>query len=233
MKGYDFIMKKISAVLAAAAIAASMSASVFATDYSSDPQYPLPSYGGSSENHSRPMPGGEKNNPNVKIERPAAEGTDLSNPTKLITKDDVLDAIESDSPIYASYESATVKSNAMAALARTKFGKLTVITKRYTATIDSESVTEAKDIDLGMSITKVSKRGAMIVRTNQAGSFGCTVNVTVSSKYYSQCGVDLNSAHTYYIDTATKDVVDMGAVKLDSEGNILISMVNGGKYIVM
>lgn len=218
-------MKKLLSAGAAILLTCALAASAGAADYSNNPNYPLPG-NGSNTSSSKP-------DPTKKIERLPEQGTSLKNPAVLITKESVTKAIENDEPIYASYETAEVKSNAMAALARTNLGRLTVITKRYTVTIDSDTVTEAKDISLAMKVTKNSKRGAMIIRTEQKGSFGCTLNVTFEAKYYSQCGVDLNTAHVYRIDPETKEVEDMGKVQLDSQGRIEISMTSGGKYIVM
>ena len=217
-------MKKLLSAGAAILLTCALAASAGAADYSNNPNYPLP--GNDSNTSSRP-------DPTQKIERLPEQGTSLKNPAELITKESVANAIENDEPIYASYETAKVKSNAMAALARTNLGRLTVITKRYTVTIDADTVTEAKDISLAMNITKNTKRGAMIIRTEQEGSFGCTLNVTFEAKYYSQCGVDLNTAHVYRIDPETKKVEDMGKVHLDSQGRIEISMTEGGKYIVV
>ncbi len=217
-------MKKLLSAGAAILLTCALTVSAGAADYSSNPNYSLPDPNANTSG--RP-------DPTLKIEKLPEAGTSLKNPAVLITKENVVNAIENDEPIYASYETAELKSNALAALARTNLGRLTVITKRYTVTIDADSVTEAKDISLAMNITKNTKHKAMIIRTEQEDSFGCTLNVTFEAKYYSQCGVDLNTAHVYRIDPSTKEVQDTGKVRLDSEGRIEITMTSGGKYVVM
>lgn len=226
-------MKKIASVLTAAAVTAAMAVSVSATDYGHQPSYPLPP--SSSLSSSAERPAGTPytsmtREPSANQSRP---GKGLDNPLNIVTKKYVTDAISKDQPIYASYENAEIKSNAMAVLARTRFGVLKVITKRYTVTINSESITELKDINLGMKITKNSKHGAMIINTQQQGEFGCEVSMTVAAKYYVQCGVDLTKAHIYYVDPDTNMVTDMGGVKINENAEIIINMTSGGKYIVM
>lgn len=226
-------MKKIVSVLTAAVLSTAMAASVSATDYGNTPSYPLPP---SSSTPSGLRPAGTPytnvtRDPNaVTLSRP---GKGLDNPLTLVTKKYVTDAVAKDQPIYASYENAEIKSNAMAVLARTRFGVLKVITRRYSVTINSESITELKDINLAMDITKNSKYGAMIIRTKQEGSFGCQVGMAVAPKYYLQCGVDLTKAHVYYVDPDTNMVHDMGGVKINENAEVLINMTSGGKYIVM
>ncbi|MDD6991020.1 MAG: hypothetical protein PUI48_04250 [Oscillospiraceae bacterium] len=211
-------MKKYFSVIAAAVIAASMAVSVSAADYSGNPGYVLPPAAPSA-------PAGS--NGSV----PAA-GTSLSNPFEVIEKKDIRAAVAKGEPVYASYETAQLKANAMAMLAGKDGGVLTVVTKRYTAVIDGDSITEAKDISLAIKMTKAVEQGAMVLRTEQKGSFGCTVDIHISAKYYTQCGVDLKNAHVYYVD-GDKNVNDMGALVFDDDGNIVVSMTDGGKYIIM
>lgn len=207
-------MKKALSVFAAAIIAASMAASASAADYSQNPGYTAP-----------PKPAAPVNNT-------VPEGSDPSVPLEVIDKKNIRAAVAKGKPVYASYETAQLKANAMAMLAGKNGGVLTVITKRYTAVIDGDSITEAKDISLAIKMTKAEEQGAMVLRTGQQGSFGCTVDIHISAKYYTQCGIDLKNAHVYYVD-ADKNVNDMGAVVFDDDGNIVVTMTDGGKYIIM
>lgn len=208
-------MKKGLSVMLAAVIAASMAVSVSASDYSENPGYTAP-----------PAV------PSVPVNNNAPKGSDSSNPLEIIEKKDIKAAVAKGEPVYASYETAQLKANAMAMLAGKDGGVLTVITKRYTAVIDGDSVTDAKNISLAIKMTKAVEQGAMVLRTEQQGSFGCTVDIHISAKYYTQCGIDLKNAHVYYVD-ADKNVNDMGAVAFDDDGNIVVSMTEGGKYIIM
>ncbi|MBP1547938.1 MAG: hypothetical protein J6A37_15250 [Oscillospiraceae bacterium] len=212
-------MKKIISVISAAVIAASMAVTVSAADYSSNPGYSLPPA----------KPSVSVNNNESNGEKP---GTALSNPYEVMSKRDISVAVAKGEPVYASYETAQLKANAVALLAGRDGGTLTVVTKRYTAVIDGDSVTDAKDISLAVKMTKSTEQGAMILRTAQQGEFGCTVELHISAKYYSQCEIDLGSAHVYYVDE-NKNVVDMGAVEFDNDGNIVVSMNAGGKFIIM
>lgn len=211
-------MKKGFSVILAAVIAASMAVSVSAADYSKNPGYSLPP--------AKPSSDTDKNN------SVTPEGSSLANPFEMMEKKDIRTAVAKGEPVYASYETAQLKANAMNMLAGKDGGVLTVITKRYTAVIDGDSITEAKDISLAIKMTKSEAQGAMILRTEQKGSFGCTVDIHIPAKYYTQCGIDLKNAHVYYVD-GDKNVNDMGAVAFDDDGNIVISMTDGGKYIIM
>ena len=212
-------MKMIISVFSAAVIAASMAVTVSAADYSSNPGYSLPPS----------KPSVSVNNNDSKKPKP---GTALSNPLEVMSKKDIAVAVAKGEPVYASYETAQLKANAVAMLAGKDGGTLTVVTKRYTAVIDGDSVTDAKDISLAIKMTKSTEQGAMILRTAQQGEFGCTVELHISAKYYSQCDIDLGSAHVYYVDE-NKNVIDMGAVEFDNDGNIVFEMSEGGKFIIM
>ena len=208
-------MKKGLSVTLAAVIAASMAVSVSASDYSENPGYIAP-----------PAV------PSAPVNNSSPEGSTPANPLSIIEKKDIRAAVAKGKPVYASYETAQLKANAMNMLAGKDGGVLTVITKRYTAVIDGDSVTKAKDISLAIKMTKAVEQGAMVLRTEQKGSFGCTVDIHIAAKYYTQCGIDLKNAHVYYVDT-DKNVNDMGALVFDDEGNIVVSMTEGGKYIIM
>ncbi|MGN0641712.1 MAG: hypothetical protein ACI4JJ_01080 [Huintestinicola sp.] len=220
-------MKKSIAAISAAVLAFSLSASVFAADYSKDPGYPgSPSSFNTPDKPSKPSDNSSNN------EIPQA-GKSFENPAKLITASMVNDAIENGTPIYASYETASMKSSAMAALAKSKGGKLKVVTKRYTVTMDSDFVTEPKDISLAMELTKNTEHGALFVKTEQQDSFGCTLSITIKPKYYNQAEVNIEKARVYRIDNKTKSAEDMGPVSVDKNGNIVFSIKDGGKYVIM
>lgn len=208
-------MKKSISVIAAAVLAASAAASVSAADYSSNPNYSLPPA-----------------KPSAGTSSAAPAGSSLSAPFEIMGKRDIRTAVAKGEPVYASYETAQIKASAMALLAGRDGGVLTVVTKRYTAVIDGRSVTDAKDISLAIKMTKAVEQGAMVLRTEQQGDFGCTVDIHISSKYYSQCGIDLKTAHVFYVDDE-KNVNDMGEISFDDDGNIVVSMTEGGKYIIM
>ena len=213
-------MKKYQAMLAAAAMAVSMAASAGAADYSAPPSYPLP-----------PSTPSTPSAPASTVNQPAA-GTTPENPVSVIDKRGVSSALRSNSPIYASYRDAGLRADAMSLLANREGSVLRVETKRYTVVIRGETVTKPQDISLAIKMTKSTKQGAMILRTEQQGEFGCTADIIISAKYYTQCGIDLNNAHVYFVDE-DKQVNDMGEIVIDKDGNIVVSMTEGGKYIIM
>ncbi|MGN0666043.1 MAG: hypothetical protein ACI4KF_05905 [Huintestinicola sp.] len=226
-------MKKRFSAAIAAIMALTLSMGVYAADYNTDPGYdrPLipsqpekPSYSGSFNAAS--SPGSTESNSGPK-------GSSMENPTELISGRFAESAIESGDPIYASYKQAVVKSSIMGKLARTYGGVLNVITKRYSIDIKASSVTEAKDIDLGMTLTKNTKYGALFIKTAQEGSYGCTLNMRVAPKYFNQAKVDIKKAHLYYIVPEKNSLVDLGEIVLDDNANIVVTMSVGGKYVIM
>lgn len=222
-------MKKILAGLAAFVMASSACAAVAAADYVFTPTYDLPPRIEYDLPPAKPVAPGSNNNTNSSIAN--IEGFSPSKPINVADKEAVSRSLRLNKPLYASYEKAQIKSNALAYLARKKNKSLKVITKRYSVTIDGSTVTEAKDIDLGIQMTKKTEVGAMILRTSQKGSYGCTLSLTIEPKYYKQCGISVSDAHLYYVEGST--VSDMGAVQLDKNGNINFSIKKGGKYIIL
>lgn len=227
-------MKKILSAVCAAVLAASLGVSAFAADYSVAPSYPAPpsvgsSSGSGSSNNYDPTATPARSDTSPE----AAVGGSLSNPAELITKEYIEKNAEKGTPVYASYENAVVKANAMASLARTVLGKLNVVTKRYTAVINANTVTEAKDVNLAITMTKSVKYGALFINTVQEGSFGCTVELHIPAKCYTQAKINLSEAHIYYYDETSRTAVDLGEIDFDDDGYIVVSMTDGGRYVIM
>lgn len=221
-------MKKTKAmsVFAAALLASSMVVSVSAADYVDDPGYILPDISGNKTGNTGATP----------VTSETAESGSSSSAAKettVISESSVENAIADSKPIVASYKDAAVKSTAVAALAKAEDAVLTVVTKRYTVEIESSSVTEAKDVNLAMKFTKDSKKGALIIKTAQKDSFGCTVKMSVPAKVYEQAGVDLSKAAVYKIDSKTKKAVKVADIELDEDGNILFEITDGGNYVIL
>lgn len=218
-------MKKTKAmsVFAAALLASSMVVSVSAADYVDDPGYILPDINGNKTGNTGATPSTSA----------TAESGSAAKETTVISESSVEKAIADSKPIVASYKDAVVKSTAVAALAKAEDAVLTVVTKRYTVEIESSSVTEAKDVNLAMKFTKDSKKGALIIKTEQKGDFGCTVKMSVPSKVYEQAGVDLSKAAVYKIDSKTKKAVKVADIELDEDGNILFEITDGGNYVIL
>lgn len=232
-------MKKTKAlsICAAALMVSAVAASVGATDYSSDPGYTLPDYTPSTNSTTNNRVGtGESPAPSTDSSSDSSSDSASDTTTKVattISTSDVSAAIAEGTAITASSTQAAIKSTAIAELASTEGATLTVVTSKFTVTIDSSSVTDAKDIDLGMKITKNSDKGALILSTAQSGEYGCTVKMAIPAKVYEQAGVDLSKAAVYVVDPETGKAVKYADLELDEDGNIILEIVEGGKYIIL
>lgn len=216
-------MKKAKAmsIFAAALLASSMAVSVNAADYAEDPGYTLPETG-------------YKTGTTGETPAPASSSTGTSSTAKAVTTvstKSVEKAIANGTTITASYTKAAVKASAMAALAKSEDATLKISTKRYGIEIASSSVTEAKDVDFGIKITKNSKKGALILRTNQTDSYGCTVKLSLPAKVYDQAGVDIENAAIYQI--VDGKAVKVADVEVDEDGNIVFEITDGGTYVIL
>ncbi len=228
-------MKKTKAmgILSAAVLTVSMAATVNAADYAVKPDYTLPKH--------EPIVSAPVTTPSASEETSSSVYTSMTEMYNIsfksvattISDSSVKSAINRGKPIVASYDRANVKRSAVAELAGSTGSVLTVVTKRYAVEIAADSVTDAKDISLAMKITKDSNKGALIIRTQQKGSFGCTVSMSVPAKIYAQAGVDLDSAAVYKIIDGTKTAVKVCDIGIDSNGNITFDITDGGSYVIL
>lgn len=210
---------KVISVLAAAVLASSAAVSVSAVDYG----VALPLV-------TRPGSTGETPAPSTTVSADGTTTTVAAHENTVVSANSVARAAASGKAISASYSDAAVKSNAIAALAKVDGGVLNVKTKRFTVSISADSITEVKDINLGMKITKNSKKGALILRTKQKGSYGCTVEMAIPAKIYEQAGVDLDKAQVYTINDGKAEVYSDVQV---SNGDIVFDITDGGTYIIL
>lgn len=218
-------MKKTKAmsIFAAALMVTSIAASVSAADYAEDPGFLLPDV----------TPGFKTGNTGATpVTSGSASESAAAKVATAINSRSITAAIKRGTAVKASYKKADIKAAAMAALAKAK-GVLKVTTARYDVEIDAASITEATDIDLAIKITKDSSKGALILRTAQAGSYGCTVKVCIPAKIYDQAGVDVSEASVYCIDTASKSAEKLGAVEVDGDGNIVLELTEGGTLVIL
>ncbi len=216
-------MTKAISIASAAVLAASMAVSVSAADYADTPNYILPEV--------QLNPGGADGSTPAPSTDNAASSSSSAAVSTVVSENNVERAIANSKPVKVSYKEAAIKSNAIAALAKKADAVLKVETKRYTMEIASDSVTEAKDIDLGIKITKNSKKGALILKTNQKGEYGCTIKMSIPAKIYEQSGVDLDKASVYIVKDGK--AVKLGAVELDDNGNIILEISEGGQIIIL
>ncbi len=227
-----FEMKKSKALsaLMAAIMITGMSAAASAADYGEDPGYVAPVV---------PSSVGKPNYDPAAAAVVRSENTDSNvtvandSVTKTVTNRAVTVALEKGVPIQISSGIAAVKSNALAQLAKKGEGVLKFTANRFTAEIESSSVIDAKNIDIGLAITKKTDRGALILKTRQKGEYGCTVKYSIPAKIYAQAGVDLATAAVYQVNRRTGRAEFYAPLALDSEGNIVFEIYEGGNYIIL
>ena len=219
---------KVMSIVAAAVLASCTSVSVNAMDYGvANPIVTRP-----GNTNATPAP---SNTPSSG----SSSGTSSSGSSSqgkaatVVNSRSVAKAAATGKPITASASNAEVKSNAVAALAKVEGGTLNVKTSRFSVSIAAESVTETKDINLGIKMTKSSKAGALILKTVQKGEYGCTLKMSVPSKIYEQAGVDLDSAMVYVVDPETKMATPFCEIEVDADGNITFEITDGGNYIIL
>ncbi|MCM1579035.1 MAG: hypothetical protein NC078_09590 [Ruminococcus sp.] len=216
---------RTAAATAAAVIVTGLAGTANAADYGVDPGYHAPSVP-SSVGTANPAPA-----PQASSESTNSSAAN-SAVTKTVTNRAISVALEKNLPIQINSGIAAVKSNALAQLAKKGEGILTFTANRFTARIESSSVTDAKNIDIGLAITKNSARGALILKTRQKGDYGCTVEYSIPLKIYSQAGINLASAAVYRVNR--KGVAEFFApLELDEEGNIIFEVYEGGNYIIL
>lgn len=226
-----FEMKKSKALsaLMAAIMITGMAAAASAADYGNNPGYTAPAVPSSVGRPVDPAAASVVRTENTGSNVTAANDT----VTKTVTNRAVTVALEKGVPIRISSGIAAVKSNALAQLAKKGEGVLKFTANRFTAEIESSSVIDAKNIDIGLAITKNTSRGALILKTRQKGEYGCTVKYSIPAKIYTQAGVDLSSAAVYQVNRRTGVAEFYSPLALDSDGNIVFEIYEGGNYIIL
>ena len=226
-----FEMKKSKALsaLMAAIIITGMAAGASAADYGVDPGYTAPAVPSSVGRPVDPAAAAVVRNENTGSSVTVAN----ESVTKTVTNRAVTVALEKGVPIRISSGIAAVKSNALAQLAKKGAGVLKFTANRFTAEIESSSVIDAKNIDIGLAITKNTSRGALILKTRQKGEYGCTVKYSIPAKIYTQAGVDLATAAVYQVNRRTGLAEFYAPLARDSDGNIVFEIYEGGNYIIL
>lgn len=216
---------KVMSIVAAAVLASCTAVSVNAMDYGvANPIVTRP-----GNTNATPAPA----NPESSSSGSSSTGSSAAKETTVVSTNSVARAAATGKAIKASANNAEVKSNAVAALAKVEGGTLNVKTSRFSVSIAADSVTEVKDINLGIKMTKSSKAGALILKTVQKGEYGCTLKMSIPSKIYSQAGVDLDSAMVYVVDPETKKATPFCEIEVDDNGNITFDITDGGNYIIL
>lgn len=212
---------KVMSIVAAAVLASCTAVSVNAMDYGV--VNPIVTRPGNT--NATPAPA----NPGSSSSGSSSTGKE----TTVVSTNSVARAAATGKAIKASANNAEVKSNAIAALAKVEGGVLNVKTSRFTVSIAADSVTDVKDINLGIKMTKSSKAGALILKTVQKGEYGCTLKIAIPAKIYEQAGLDLSSAMVYVVDPSTKKATIFSEFAVDDNGNLTFEITEGGNYIIL
>lgn len=247
--------KALSALIAAMMITG-MAVSVNAADYAVNPGYtppvvtsPVgkpttpPTVADSSTPPVSKGPSGPSNSGRPVDSVSSSSGTQNNNtssgqPTEqrtasTVTSRAVAVALEKGTPIKIHSAIAAIKSNSLAQLAKVRNGVLKFTANRFTAEIEASSVIDAKNIDIGLAITKNTSHNALILKTRQKGDFGCTVKYSIPLKIYSQAGVDLSKVSLYLINRRTGVAELYSPVEIDKDGNIVFEIYEGGTYVIL
>lgn len=201
--------KRLISAVVAAVSAMTMALSVSAADYASNPAYS----GAPSQSVS-------------------ASTSDIKQAVKDTVTAAIADAAKSDSDNSGSDTTAVaaveVKStrnlkitpSIMKDLAKSDNATLKISTPKATISIDSSTITKARNIDLSMNVVNSAKKTTIDMSSKK--DFGCEVKITVTTCKMSS--EKLAKAHVFC------DGEDLGPVELDEDGNPIITVKKGGKY---
>ncbi len=99
---------------------------------------------------------------------------------------------------------------------------LEIVSPKATISIDPETITKVRKLDLSMKIYGSEKRS--VVKFRGKKEFGCEVQIEVTSCKLSS--EKLAKAHVYC------DGQDLGAVEINDAGNPVITVTKAGTYII-
>lgn len=209
-------MKKIISVACALAVTLAVSASVLASDYGAPPSYSLPA--GVEYKESAPS----------KVVNPAGEVVEI--PTisaTVVSKSVITEAISSGAAVKMPSSSAVLKTSALTTLAKNAGATLTVVTSNYAVSINGKDISTPSEVNLSMSVK--NSNNSIAISTKAKGDLGLKMSVTITDTKMS--AAVLKKAKVYLI-TADGTIEELGPVAVDAEGNAVITMEKGGKYVI-
>lgn len=143
----------------------------------------------------------------------------------------------------ASNGSITVKKDAIGEI-KNSGAVVTFVNESdgYTITIDPESITDVKAIDLAMDVSVAGKNGetengvdipagAIIIAPKQSGDFGMTLKVTLTAESLKELGINMNNLKLYYISDDGK-VTDMTSALTVENGSVSILISHASEYVI-
>ena len=202
-------MKKFLSALAAVLVASSLfAASVSATDYTDDPGYD-------------------------DTDEQIADGTTdigktAETPASVVAEGAIAFAVENGEPIYISSTTSVLKADAISAIVNSET-PVTFVADGYSITIDPASVTDAADLDLGMTIGTDEELGGITITPAASGEFGLTATITLPAELFAD--IDLEAAHLFSI-AEDGTVTDLGAVTVNEDGTVSVDISAASEFVI-
>ncbi len=206
-------IKKLVSSAIAVIMTASMSATVFAADYGKVPSFPSAPSGSSSATSAEISVAVEKAEEKVK------EAVDNAVANAVGSVDSDSDDTATASVEVKSVKSLTIKSTTIKDLVESGV-TLEIVSPNATITINPDTVTKARKVDLSMKVVNSTARTKIDFKSKK--DFGCEVQITLTACKMS--AKKLANAHVYC------DGEDLGAVELNDDGVPVITVTKGGEY---
>ncbi len=150
--------------------------------------------------------------------------TSTPSQTVSVSTSELKEAVSNASDAAVSVKANSVKTLSISASVLKALDKaeavLEIVSPKAIITIDSETITKTRKIDLSMKVYSSAKRAVVKMRSNK--DFGCEVKITLTNCKMSE--EKLADAHVYC------DGADLGAVELNENGAPVITVTKGGTY---
>lgn len=203
-------MKKLLSTAIAVVMTASMSATVFAADYGQEPVFP-----------STPSTSSSATSSEISTAISEAVSTAVADAVTAADSSDKSEAKATAVVEVKSVKNLTIKSTTIKELLKSGV-TLEIVSPTATVTIDPDTVTKARKVDLSMKVVNTTSRTKVDFKSKK--DFGCEVKITLTACKMS--AKKLANAHVYC------DGVDLGPVELDEDGLPVITVTKGGEYII-
>lgn len=143
-----------------------------------------------------------------------------------VTRGEVIKAIQYGKAIEIESGSTVVSKSLVSEIAAAET-PVTFVADEYSITIDPDSVTSVKAIDLGISIATNDK--AITIAPAMKGEFGLEMQITLPKSALGK--VNASVAHVYYVSDDGK-VEDLGPVTVNADGSVSITISHASQYVI-
>lgn len=150
--------------------------------------------------------------------------TDTPSQTVSVSNSELKEAVSNASEGNVTVTTNSVKTLSVSAAVLKSLDKagavLEIVSPKATITIDAETITKTRKLDLSMKTYSSEKRAVIKMRSKK--DFGCEVKITLTDCKMSE--EKLAKAHVYC------DGEDLGPVELNENGKPVITVTKGGTY---